>query len=345
VADGAGVEDATAREDATSAVDGALDSPLSPDAATLDARPDDGSAHEADADGDAQPSTAMLTPRNWELFATGMGIPLMGGSGPNDLWVSDTLFLSHYDGQTWTSYNPGVSRITGIWASAPNDAYASVAENVVLHWDGNAWTHESAGISQGSSFNSVWGSGPTDIYLAGLLHSGGGGTWGPANVPPQQVDYGGYPGMWGTGPDNLWFAGGYGTVRMKNGAWTTSVSYPPPEVTLQIQGTWGASVDDFFILSPASALRIVDGSVGPAQQVPLQKLDAGYDSMWAICGTSPNDLYIAHSLGLFRSAGDNQWVPEVIDADASTVKATSVWCAPGSNVVYVATWNGIYRTR
>lgn len=200
------------------------DAPATPDTLSVDevyavdAPSDDGGTFDASAAGsDGGPSTSALMPRSWEFVGGPTLAVAISGSGPSDVWVVDTTFVYHYDGQTWKTYSVNVAgQISGVWASGPSDAYASVMANVALHWDGTQWTKQFGNIQQGSEFNSVWGSGPSDVYLAGLMHSTGGGNWTDASVPAEQVDFGGYPAMWGTGPNDFWFAGGYTTLRRKN---------------------------------------------------------------------------------------------------------------------------------
>src|SRR3712207_6862266 len=56
----------------------------------------------------------------------------------------------------------------------------------------------SQGVGVGVVMQTVWGTGPTDVYLGGYYHSTGTGTWTKAMLPASaRSGYGGYKAMWG----------------------------------------------------------------------------------------------------------------------------------------------------
>jgi hypothetical protein len=55
-----------------------------------------------------------------------------GGGASNGLW--------HYDGRAWTQTSHDTVWWTGIYAIAPDDAWAGGGGGTVEHWDGHAWT-------------------------------------------------------------------------------------------------------------------------------------------------------------------------------------------------------------
>lgn len=104
---------------------------------------------------------------------------VLGGTSANDVWVRDrsTPGLSHWDGAIWTDHAPTVD-VVDLWGLTPNDAWA-VTPTSLLHWDGVSWTADA--LTPGSTFVSVWASGPTDVWVAerfpSVVHHFDGTVW------------------------------------------------------------------------------------------------------------------------------------------------------------------------
>src|SRR5437762_3126954 len=66
----------------------------------------------------------------------------------------------------------------------------------------------------GASWQAVWGSGPADVYIAGVIglaHSTGDGTW--VAQPPSHLSRG-YFGLGGRGASDVWALGGDGQTMV-----------------------------------------------------------------------------------------------------------------------------------
>ena len=66
--------------------------------------------------------------------------------------------------------SPAPVRVSGIWASDPNDVYLagfSASGPDLYHWDGASWTTYAPGSCSATTFVSVAGSSATDVYVAG----------------------------------------------------------------------------------------------------------------------------------------------------------------------------------
>jgi hypothetical protein len=106
---------------------------------------------------------------------------------------------------------PKGQHLVGVWSDGAGAVWTVSTEGNVLRWDGNAWTIHHQSKVEGFS---IWGSGPTDIWVAtadGILH-GEGAT--PASlVFAPASDLPGDPNaplrsIWGTGPSDIWAVGG-----------------------------------------------------------------------------------------------------------------------------------------
>ena len=128
----------------------------------------------------------------------------VSASASDDVWAVGTQFytgateyydtlVEHYDGSHWhlvPSPNFGVSSyLTGVRAIAANNVWAvgwseqagTGDRTLIEHWDGTAWTrvpspNPTGGTSLGSgsyfvdTLNSVWGSGPNDVWAVGSYY-------------------------------------------------------------------------------------------------------------------------------------------------------------------------------
>ncbi len=100
--------------------------------------------------------------------------------------------------------------LSGIWASAPNDAWA-VGIGALLHWDGTSWSCTNPSLDFSANLSDVWGSGPSDVWVVGsagtILHWDG-DTW--TSIPSgTQEDLNT---LWGDGAGSLWMAGANATI-------------------------------------------------------------------------------------------------------------------------------------
>ena len=87
----------------------------------------------------------------------------------------ETLSILHFDGNTWNSISCGISgsslEADDIWGSSSSDIYVLVNSmsqcEIVLHYDGHKWSSIHEGDELGTRLLSVWGSSPTDVFIAG----------------------------------------------------------------------------------------------------------------------------------------------------------------------------------
>jgi hypothetical protein len=253
-----------------------------------------------------------------------------------------TIMHSTGDG-VWTSQVSDTNaRLTGIWGSGPADIYISVSSNVILHSTGNGeWEHQ--GTDVGFTHNDVWGTGPdniyaligggvmhssgdgaweleeimagppvafalwgsspTDIYLAAgfannptIYHSTGDGTWrGQTGSPPVTLDD-----ITGAGPDQIYATGGDAVYSSRgDGAWTVELTFEEDFAqviwALDSEHVYACTQNDGWFYSSNGAGTWSSGTrIDPALEV----------SCGGIWGTSPSDLYVATSNGIYHGTAN-----------------------------------------
>lgn len=116
--------------------------------------------------------------------------------------------------------------MSGVWGAASDAVFAVGMDGAIMRWDGVAWSPEGAwGGDTMAWFESVWGSGPEDVWLVGakgykgfIAHRDASG-WS-AQPRRRQPDWFLFA-LGGTGPDDIWAAGNFGRVMHWDGeAWS-----------------------------------------------------------------------------------------------------------------------------
>ena len=170
---------------------------------------------------------------DWSPVPSGTETELRGiwGSSPRDIWAvggSDASegFILHYDGAKWQPHYRAETRLNYLWGSAAEATWAvggrPSPEGTVVHWDGKEW--RPVGIPRAPWLNSIWGSGPRDIWVAGdsgtILHYNG-TAWAEAVTATQMT----FKSVYGTGPNDVWAVAFNGIIRHWNGkTWVPMVS-------------------------------------------------------------------------------------------------------------------------
>lgn len=106
---------------------------------------------------------------------------------------------------------PPGQNLRGVWGDGQGIVWAVSLEGTILRWDGSSWNihhqHQAAAFS-------VWGSGPTDVWVStasGVLRGTGASSaalvFAAVNDLPGDVDVP-VKSIWGTGPDDIWAVGG-----------------------------------------------------------------------------------------------------------------------------------------
>jgi hypothetical protein len=189
------------------------------------------------------------------------------------------------------------------------------------------FVHEGGGDER---FNTIWGSGPTDIYAVGfgtILHSNGDGTW------QYQTSGTGakLTGVWGSGPQDIYVSTLSNAILHSagDGKWDHTVFTAGRTFT----DIWGSGPNDVYALS-GGASRFKTGMwVEPPEKVAPDGI------LYAIWGSSATDVYVAGTGSVYHSKGDGAWSRQTTSATYLPDISGS-----GSNDIYVVTYDGILHS-
>lgn len=191
---------------------------------------------------------------------------------------------------------PGEPTLKGVWADGTGAAWAVSEEGDVLRWDGSAWTVHASGFG---ALNAIWGSSPTDVWVAGvrgIVHGTGASsatlTFAPSTLPDPKTSIWS---IWGTSAQDVWAVG----FTQADGGDT------PPRVLHFAPGGAGPG----WTIDPASnegiAFTHVWGSPGTG--------------VW-IAGTRPSaDDPFFTEVAVLRKNGSGAFVPETLPDDPEDI--------------------------
>ncbi len=172
--------------------------------------------------------------------------------------------------------------IERLWGSGPHDIYAVGGNGTVLHSKGDGvWVKQA--IATGSPIADMSGSGPDDVYVAGVF----------ACVPG------------GCNPDGGgWIDGGF-YHSTGNGSWTRIL----PDYSDGF-AVWMIKKDSGYVMGSKGAGDLLLHLTGPDTWVPetLPVDNVGPHAMWS---SSPADVYIlGQGNRVFHSKGDGVWTAQ-----------------------------------
>ncbi|MFC1925087.1 hypothetical protein ACFLW2_00135 [Chloroflexota bacterium] len=91
------------------------------------------------------------------------------GRSASDVFAVGAGGILHYDGSTWSAWNPGgnvaTSSIEAIYGSSPSDIYVVVVEGPVYHYDGSSWDQRTS--SGETLFRDIWVSPSNEVFTIG----------------------------------------------------------------------------------------------------------------------------------------------------------------------------------
>lgn len=250
--------------------------------------------------------------------------------------------------------------LTGVWGDGEGVVWAVAQEGDVLRWDGSAWSIARAGATP---LHAVWGSGPTDVWVAsdtGLLHGSGPSssalTWTEIalDTPIQTI--------WGTSKDDIWAGGfvriNYNTAdgrlyRYSGGDADAAESWvvdPAAPTNVAYAKVWGTSPDDVWMGGPlgsgsAAFRRVADGDGGFAWRTEHTSTSSQFNSAGSITPTSvyllgmgPPETYVTGA----SSDGGETFAWTVHDGFKTGLALRAVWSS-SPNDIYLAGIRGRLR--
>jgi hypothetical protein len=160
----------------------------------------------------------------------------------------------------------GYYGMTGVWASAPDDAWVVGASAhywlpaVLFHWDGERWRETTGNLTGSPKMYGVWGAARDRVWSAGEAEEGGPGAvwqfdgtgWHGQAVPEGP----GLRGVSGTSRRDVYAVGLGGRILHYDGtAWTAMAS----PTTADLYAVAGSAPTDLFAVGDTTILHF-DGS-------------------------------------------------------------------------------------
>lgn len=218
------------------------------------------------------------------------GLFAITGSDAHHMWAITvaTVLFSSGDG-TWTMQHapndPEFLYVTGIWASGPNDIYATGIRKggfgAIYHSAGDGyWTAQQA---TGTRMYAVWGRSSSDVYAVGwshqVFHTTGNGKWTDLSAQFS----GSFTAVWGNATD-MFIAGSSIYRSHAGGAWTVDGS--GGATSWDIRGVWGSASDNAWAVG-TGGLLLHRGASGWSAVASNTRSD-----LFAVWGTDASDVWI-----------------------------------------------------
>jgi hypothetical protein len=118
---------------------------------------------------------------SWSPMSSGTTNTLMDvwGSSATDVFAVGAGTILHYDGSSWSIMSSGTTRhLYGVWGSSATDVFAVGDYNTILHYNGGSWTTMDDGMGMSWSYQTVWGSSSTNVFVGSqIIINYNGSTW------------------------------------------------------------------------------------------------------------------------------------------------------------------------
>jgi len=257
-----------------------------------------------------------------------------------DVVASQNHRLAHFDGDGWRVAEGGFRYLVDVWGSSPDDVYAvagysTTSQALMLHYDGSTW--QEMLWADSPDFVAIWGLSAKSIFAltSSTVEIYDGSTWRSEDLPIQ-----GAHDIWGSSASDLFVVGSAGAITHYDGTVWVSMTSP---TTRSLEAVWGSSPTDVWAVGAGGVILHYDGSawlLDPAlggtrtheavwTSGPDDVWVAGYErilhydgSTWsetlipnvdtieAIWGRSPNDVYALSQNGNAIHYDGSSWVVE-----------------------------------
>jgi hypothetical protein len=226
---------------------------------------------------------------------------------PSEVVGVSTLQLAYrYKGQTFGTLAPlgpdpfDATQVTAMWG--PEDSLlVTNVDGEVWHYDGATWTLAFT-VPQGVGANDVWGSSPTDVYVAaddGNVYHYDGMSWTPEAVTGTSVAV---EHVWGSGPGDVW-AFSQGSAFHKTGStWT------PTTLGKSALSVSGSGPSNLWVVEGGTpnTLWHWDGSAWS------QVATGATTSMLAVAAVAPDDVHVSATGGRMLHFNGSAWTESVV---------------------------------
>lgn len=213
--------------------------------------------------------------------------------GPVDLGRADggTDPTDTCESPCWLNPLPQGGFISGLWVDASGDGWAVGDTSLVRIRGDNPQLLRYPGWMGGPYLRAVWGSGPTDVWVAGevVLHYDG-TSWTAVSALADQ----GFQDVWGTGPADVWLVGSWGRIRHYDGSKWSEV---PSGVMQTLRTVSGTGPNDVWVGGQFGLTLRWNGTSWRQVATPV-----GYDINSISCSQT-NDCWAVVSSDMYGGSG------------------------------------------
>jgi predicted membrane protein len=248
----------------------------------------------------------------------------------------------HYDGAAWSPslYDDSDMAIslTSIWGVSSSQIFAvgkCGGAALMLLYNGTAWSQPpaSCAVSPFSEFSSVWGSGPSDVFVVGrsalppsfaywISHNDG-QQWNEVYRRACSFCFVGPRAVWSRSPTDAFAVGDAGEIRHYDGTdWNLQAS----GTTNVLNAVWGVGTSGVFAVGDGGTILFYDGSSWQAQTSGTAQ------PLYAIWGTSASDVFAVGGGGAILHYDGSAWTAQ---NSGSPKPLRGVWGSSGSSVFAV----------
>jgi hypothetical protein len=237
--------------------------------------------------------------------------------------VGDNGAIFFFNGTAWTQVaSPTTKPLLFVWGSAADNVFAVGGGGTIVHFDGASWSVQASGTVH--TLSGVGGTGATDVWAVGatgVTQHFNGTSW---STVPRVVGLL-IAAIGSGGPGSLWAVGGGGALlSVANGHFTLSNQSGVP-----IHGVWASSATDVWASTTGTMLHF-DGTNWTSAYV------ADNDSMYAVWGTGPSNVYTVGVLGAIAHFNGSAWSTAVVkNAPSGPVGYRGVWGSGAADIYAV----------
>jgi hypothetical protein len=193
------------------------------------------------------------------------------------------------DGWCWLQPDSHGSELRGVWAFAPDNAWAVGEGGLLVHWDGGAWSRVELDVERELVLHDVWAASPERLFVA--AHDGSILSFDPRATPISEItraEPNEMPkrSLWGSGANDIYalapgvdYGGGqkYDAVlfHFDGSAWAEIE--PGPLASAAV--VCGSAADDVYVLGDFGQVARFDGQSWHKQQSPTS--DWLFRDAWA----------------------------------------------------------------
>lgn len=304
------------------------------------------------------------------------------GSGPNDIyavtgfsryqWIvySDGSIV-HFDGTEWAVvWSADDVKLAAVWGSGTDDVHFAGEKRLepyesrvfTVRFDGELFSETVLDVDPGGSWGRLWGSGPQDVFLAGLTGTNeilryDGEQWSELALPGGSQA----AAVHGAGPDQVIVVGAYGEAwRFDGESWTMDLEAAP--ACQRISGIWGSGPDNVYATCTGGSVIHFDGAEWFRIDLDPLLAEAGIDPLTVtfsdVFGFSPVEVVAVG--GVFEDESDDtaivvaelddgEWSvdsgPVLFDSLGQTAHRAAVWGSSPKDlfVAFAGTSGGVLR--